>query len=64
MTAKSDLYSLTPDGTRTDEWVLDELLGDDDLDEGEYRHVIPARTELSYRAKLRCLMQDETKPTP
>ena len=43
MTAsQSDLMGVEPDGTRTDVWVLDELLGDDALDEGAYRHVIPS----------------------
>ena len=43
MTAsKSDLMGVEPDGTCTDVWVLDELLGDDALDEGAYRHVIPS----------------------
>ena len=42
MPSKSDIMGVEPDGTRTDVWVLDELLADDDLDEGDDRHVIPS----------------------
>ena len=36
MPSKSDIMGVEPDGTRTDVWVLDELLADDDLDEALY----------------------------
>jgi hypothetical protein len=39
---ESDFYSVEPDGRKTDQWIFDELLGDDDFEEGEYRHVLGA----------------------
>lgn len=45
---EADMYSVAEDGTKTDAWIMDELLGDDDLPDDEYTHVIggEARTDL------------------
>lgn len=37
------LYSVDATGQKVDAWIWAELLGDDDHDEGEYRHVLGSR---------------------
>lgn len=54
---KPDLYSVEPDGTKTDKWIFEELLGDDPVDD-EYAHNIDAPTSLSYRDKLQAYLLD------
>ena len=47
ITRSPDVYAWRDDGSKTDIWIFEEWLGDDDLDEGDYHHVLPAsRTDL------------------
>ena len=38
-----DLYATLSDGTRTNVWIMAELLGRDDVDDGAYAHVVGGR---------------------
>src|SRR5580765_1542853 len=35
-----DLFYVAPDGSHQDDWIMEELLGADDVDEGEYASVV------------------------
>jgi hypothetical protein len=36
----SEPFYIAKDGSQKDDWIWEELLGDDDLDEGPYRHIL------------------------
>jgi hypothetical protein len=54
-----DLHSINPDGTKTDTWIFEELLGADDVPDAAYRHIVPTEPPTSlYRDKLKALQLD------
>ena len=59
---KPDLYSVEPDGTKTDKWIFEELLGDDPVD-ADYAHNIdaPVQATDTYRGLFN-LYSPVTKP--